>query len=181
MSLWAVKDVDGWFWDFTDEGFYEENDTRTAGIPNRDYANQIANEHNGTLTEYVQKSAPIVVSEEESEMLERAKASGYPVSAISGWCYEGEEDLTDVEDRLMRAYVNGWTAEKPKRYFVRVPHTNRHYYYQKCDSGEVIPVWDMETEPPTQFTEAEIEHYGLQDCEKVVCADSARTTGEVKD
>lgn len=28
---------------------------------------------------------------------------------------------------------------------------------------------------------AEIEHYGLGDCQKVVCADSARTTGEVKE
>lgn len=25
------------------------------------------------------------------------------------------------------------------------------------------------------------EHYGLGDCQKVVCADSARTTGEVTD
>jgi hypothetical protein len=117
MSLFAVKNADGWFWDFTDEGFYEENDTRTAAIPNRDYANQIAKEHDGTLTEYVQKPVPVVVSEAEAKILEGAKKDKHPCMYIA-WKVQ-----VDDEDRLLRAYVNGWTVEKPKRFIMPMEGT----------------------------------------------------------
>jgi hypothetical protein len=31
------------------------------------------------------------------------------------------ESHFETEDRLMRAYVNGWTVEKPKRYILPMP------------------------------------------------------------
>jgi hypothetical protein len=179
MSLWAVKDADGWFWDFTDEGFYEENDTRTAGIPNRDYANQIAKEHNGTLTEYVQKSAPVVVSKEEAKMLKKAKGTTAwrPAAVISEYAYYAEKDSGQealLEDRLMRAYVIGWTVEKPKRWNVKVPHSTDGYYWRGI-SGQVHTY----TEPDQHarvlktdayiWTQKQIDDADLQNCEKVEC------------
>jgi hypothetical protein len=127
------------------------------------------------IVELVPAKPKVQVSQEEADMLEKAKHNPTlrPSFAITEYSdsHKGYILGNDMEDRLMRAYVNGWEVEKPKRYLVRVPHANLHYYYQKCDSGEVIPVWDMETEPPTQFTAAEIDHYGLQDYEKVEVTD----------
>ena len=126
------------------------------------------------IVELVPAKPKVQVSQEEADMLEKAKHPTIrPSFAITEYSdsHKGYILGNDMEDRLMRAYVNGYTVEKEKRYLVRVPHANRHYYYQKCDSGKVIPVWDMETEPPTQFTAAEIDHYGLQDCEKVEVTD----------
>ena len=147
----------------------EEADRATTS---KQHADQLVKTYGGHVVELTEAPENVVVSEDEAEMLKKAKNTTVwrPASVIAGYAYEHEQQGDDevlLEDRLMRAYVVGWTVEKPKRYLVRVPHANLHYYYQKCDSGEVIPVWDMETEPPTQFTAAEIEHYGLQDCERV--------------
>ena len=78
----------------------------------------------------------------------------------------GYEGLYEVS--LMRAYVNGWVVEQPKRWNVKVPHSRFYYWKWKDDeirvgSGEDDDVRGVE---PYRFTLAEVEHYGLQDCEK---------------
>lgn len=177
MKLYAVKNDDGLYLKFDEYGdsdWYLLPDTWS----DKSKADSYANDFHGHVVELVEAPAKVVVSAEEDKVLKKAKNTTVwrPASVIAKYAYEHERQVDDevlLEDRLMRAYVLGWTVEKPKRYFVRVPHANRHYYYQKCDSGELIPTWDMEKEPPTQFTAAEIEHYGLQDCEKVEVTDDA--------
>ncbi|MCI1894177.1 MAG: DUF1642 domain-containing protein [Lactobacillus sp.] len=68
-----------------------------------------------------------VVSQEEAKMLEKAKNTTVwrPASVIDKYAYEHERQADDevlLEDRLMRAYVNGWTVEKPKRYVLPMPY-----------------------------------------------------------
>ena len=169
MSLFAVKNDKGLLMDDLGQ-FKRERDV--CAFHSKSDAKDWADNKHAHVVELIDKPAPEVVSEDEAEMLKKAKDTTVwrPAAVISAYAYDNTKD-PDIEalleDRLMRAYVNGWTVDKPKHYFVRVPHANLHYYYKKCDSGEVIPVWDMETEPPTQFTAAEIDHYGLQDCERV--------------
>jgi len=173
MSLYAIRNDEGLLMD--DLGQFEHNRDICAFHSKSD-AKDWADNKRGHVVELAEKPAPEVVSADEAKILKKAKDTTVwrPAAVISKYAYNAVKDSNQevlLEDRLMRAYVLGWTVEKPKRYLVRVPHANRHYYYQKCDSGEVIPVWDMETEPPTQFTAAEIEHYGLQDCERVEVTD----------
>ena len=123
-----------------------------------------AKTYGGTVVELVDKPAPVVVSEEEAEMLELAKQDSNPVSFIWG------SDITiaydhNQQNRLMRAYVNGWTVEKPKRWNVKVPHTKEAWYYQYSDT-DLLTICPADKELRGKFTDAEIEHYGLQDCEK---------------
>jgi hypothetical protein len=101
---------------------------------------------------------PVEVSEEEAEILRMAKTSGHPY----GYIYAHTHTAVN-EDRLMRAYVIGWTAENPKRWNVKVPHTKDVWYYKYWNS-DLRTISDKEL--CSEFTEAEIEHYGLQDCEK---------------
>lgn len=69
---------------------------------------------------------------------------------------------------LMDAWNNGYTVETEKKYNVKVPHAVISYFKKTdanyCIAGDTFYV-DLD-EDLAQFTEAEIEKYGLQDCEK---------------
>ena len=118
----------------------------------------------GKVIELVEKPAPVVVSEAEAEMLEGAKKQHNPAWYI-GINVDGRPG---TEDRLMRAYVNGWTVEKPKRYVLPMPYgaddddpddspyaaVNREYY-----AG---PAWYQG--PCVSFKEAR-EHYSVTQVE----------------
>ncbi|BAN73871.1 hypothetical phage protein [Lacticaseibacillus casei DSM 20011 = JCM 1134 = ATCC 393] len=65
----------------------------------------------------------------------------------------------------MEAFVNGYTVAKEKKYNVKVPHTKEVWYYKSGDT-DLLTICPADKEFRGKFTEAEIEHYGLQDCEK---------------
>lgn len=132
-------------------------------------ASDIGNAHAVPL---VETPAPVEVSVEEAEVLKKAKRVSYPAAKISG-----ETDGHDDEDRLMRAYVNGWEVEKPKRWNVKVPHATNSYYYD-MGWGNGLETQDMKagTQPlpgfrEAQFTQDEINKRGLQDCTPVEVTD----------
>jgi len=174
--LYAVKN---------DEGKYQTECTgdlwRELGDDTEVYGEKLdamedAREFGGHVVKLVEAPAKVVITKEQAEIVEEARVSDIPASYISGHSdvYNGEESL------LMNAYVNGYTVAKEKKYNVKVPHMREQYYYVD-DEGELRAAdRDTNDESNQQFTLAEIEHYGLTDCEKVVCADSARTTGEEK-
>lgn len=148
-----------------------------TAVRNIDIALAWAEKYGGHIVTFVEEPEKVVVSAEEAEMLKRAKDTTIwrPASVIAGYAYEAERDSSDaevlLEDRLMRAYVNGWTVEKPKRYSVKVPHTDDSYFYkvddEYCNAGDSYYLEGMTDKK--WFTDAEIEHYGLGDCEKVWC------------
>lgn len=80
----------------------------------------------------VEKPQPVEVSAKEAEMLERLKSRNeYPAELIHRYV-DGSHNFSEWDDdreiRLMRAYVNGWTVEKPKRYVLPMPGTDYHNY-----------------------------------------------------
>lgn len=182
-KLYAVKNDEGeWMsLDGTKMGIWYSNNPTL--FKDKSYAEAQSMGRRAHVVELVEAPAKVVVSEEEAEMLERAKASGYPVSAISGWCYEGEEDLTDVEDRLMRAYVNGYTVAKEKRYQLKVPYADGWIFQKYSPESKLkhhnrsgtFPVRDTGLSgcqlELTWFTAAELQQYGLQGCERVGVTD----------
>ena len=82
-------------------------------------------------------------------------------------CYVNEH-----KDELVHALsLNSWTVAKEKKYNVKVPHTEDVWYYKasKAYLQTICPADDKKLRG--KFTEAEIEHYGLQDCEKMEAKD----------
>lgn len=167
MSMYAAKNNDGeWLaWEV-----YQDHPEFIRGggsaWTDLDQAEFYAKLNGGHVIELTEAPAKVVVSEEEAEMLKKAKRNKYPATLIS--------NHTNDEDRLMRAYVNGWTVEKPKRWNVKVPHSRFYYWKWKDDeigigSGEDDDVLGVE---PYRFTNAEIEHYGLGDCERIEVKDN---------
>lgn len=62
------------------------------------------------------KPEPVEVNEYEASVVERAKQASYPANWISEHAHQdpGGNNTKFDEDRLMRAYVNGYTVRKPK-------------------------------------------------------------------
>lgn len=102
----------------------------------------------------------VVLNKEQAKIVDDAHSDEMP----AGYIFSKSND----EELLMNAYVNGYTVAKEKKYNVKVPHAVNSYFKKidanYCIAGDTFYV-DLD-ENLAQFTEAEIEHYGLQDCEK---------------
>lgn len=167
-KLYAVKNNEGEWSD--DSGvFYPEKKNGVGFIftmfSDRDEATGWAerNTNGGHIVTLIEEPEKVVLSKEQAEIVENARDEEFPATYISdsaNLAASGEEDL------LMNAYVNGYTVEKEKKYNVKVPHTYL-YYWKKLD-GElsINDLFANDEYDAMKFTEAEIEYYCLQDCEK---------------
>jgi len=167
-KLYAVKNRSGEFWDFSDSsGFWSLAISDFPTTPNKKQAELAAKDHGGHVVTFVEEPKKVVLTKEQAKIVEKARVSDIPATYISACTdeYNGKESL------LMNAYVNGYTVAKEKKYIVKVPHTDDSYFYkvdgEYCNAGDSYYLEGMTDKK--WFTDAEIEHYGLGDCEKVWC------------
>ena len=134
QKLYAVKDDKGYYWEFKDlcgidlGGFWELLDVSVPFTVSEEDAKNTAKANGGHVVELVDAPAKIVVSEEEAKMLKKAKDTTVwrPAAVISDYAYNAAKDSNKevlLEDRLMRAYVNGWTVEKHKQFVLPMEGT----------------------------------------------------------
>lgn len=189
MSLYAVKNDSG-EWLQSNKCEVLQWGTRPCVWAGNGVAENLAHTYGGHVVPLVEKPEPVVVSAEEAEMLKKAGKDGYSVGKtiidfVNNAGFDtvilSVKDLLQHEDRLMRAYVLGWTVEKPKRYMVlmklpgKTEGKDTAWQYVRAAKSDVSGYigWDFADQDGTSrrgnndtFTLAEIEHYGLQDCEK---------------
>lgn len=130
VKMYAVKNDEGEYWDFElEEWSIEPNGDYTC---DKDSAKITVNRSGGHVVELVEAPAKEVVNEKEASLLEKmADGTNFngergfePGLVITNFVLNNPvhgESHFDTEDRLMRAYVNGWTVEKPKRYVLPMP------------------------------------------------------------
>ncbi|XOV22030.1 DUF1642 domain-containing protein [Lacticaseibacillus paracasei] len=166
-KLYAVKNAEGKYWDFADRDRFKKLTfvTSPTTIIEED-AKDVVHNHGGHFVTLVEEPEKVVLSEKQAEIVEEARVSDIPATYISARTNNGEESL------LMNAYVNGYTVEKEKKYNVKVPKKwsgdDKHYWTKEQD-GALTWACLINKDymiPTQQFTLTEIEHYGLQDCEK---------------
>jgi hypothetical protein len=169
-KLYAVKNDEGKYWDFMDgSGFYTLNTSRCPTTTSKKQAEQVANERGGHVVTFVEEPEKVALTKKQAEIVERAHGFYLPATFISSNSGEDEQEL------LMNAYDNGYTVKK--EYNVKVPHAEGwHFQKYSRDSRQgprnnwkPFPVKDTRqvlSKDLFLFTDAEIEHYGLQDCEK---------------
>lgn len=167
-KLYAVKNRSGELWDFSDSsGFWSLAISDFPTTPNKKQAELAAKDHGGHVVTFVEEPKKVVLTKEQAKIVEKARVSDIPATYISACTdeYNGKESL------LMNAYVNGYTVAKEKKYIVKVPHTDDSYFYkvddEYCNAGDSYYLEGITDKK--WFTDAEIEHYGLGDCEKVWC------------
>jgi hypothetical protein len=158
-KLYAVKNDEGKYWDFGDyDTFWPLNANICHTTSDEDEAKRVSNNYGGHVVTFVEEPKKVVLTEEQAKTVEDANNCGD--STADYISYRSDEKL------LMNAIVNGYTVAKEKKYNVKVPHVS--LYYWKDPEGE-ISINDLLAEGKDnglKFTESEIEHYGLQDCEK---------------
>ena len=110
----------------------------------------------GHIVELVPAKPKVQVSQEEADMLEKAKhptlRPSFMITEYSN-SHKGNILGNDLEDRLMRAYVNGYTVEKEKKYLLPMDGTleenddnDNFQLYAYCYRGRWL-VDEDETDP----------------------------------
>jgi hypothetical protein len=161
-KLYAVKNDEGIYWDFDyRDGFSELRRVSRPTTYEEEYAKDVIRNCGGHVVTLVEEPEKVVLTKEQAEIVEGANESQFPADYITQ-----HTPSSDDEKLIMNAYVNGYTVAKEKKYNVKVPHTSL-YYWKKLDGGlSINELVANDKYDALKFTEAEIEHYGLQDCEK---------------
>ena len=178
-KLYAVMNDEGEFLSFSEDGYSVWHKAVRHFETDKQKVREEAAGYGGHVVELIEKPNPEVVSKEEAKILDSAKTASYPANYISMHAHSdpGANGTSYDELRLMRALVNGYTVTKEKKYNVKVPYAEG-WHFQKCSSASKLgarnnwrpfPAKDIDSNMSKelfQFTESEIEQYGLQDCEK---------------
>ncbi|EPC45549.1 hypothetical protein Lpp219_07511 [Lacticaseibacillus paracasei subsp. paracasei Lpp219] len=173
-KLYAVKNDEGKYWDFSDStGFWSLVTSDHPITPSKEQAEQVADNKGGHVVTLIGEPKKVVLTKEQAEIVERAHYYTWPAKYITDHC----GNSNGLEELLMNAYVNGYTVAKEKKYNVKVPYAEG-WHFQKYspeskrglhNNWRPFPAKDVDSNMSKDlflFTEAEIEQYGLQDCEK---------------
>ncbi|WKZ96840.1 DUF1642 domain-containing protein [Lacticaseibacillus paracasei] len=170
-KLYAVKNDEGKYWDFDTSGFCVPHISGCLTTHSKKQAEIVANEQGGHVVTLIEEPEKVVLTKEQAEIVENAHDSGYPATEI----FSGTDSGAGEERLLINAYVNGYTVKKEKKYLVYkvLGGKQKHEQFAQAYRSSVYPgtvSWILTNEVTNrsfaQFAEAEIENYGLQDCEK---------------
>ncbi|AKU33880.1 hypothetical protein AKG30_02295 [Lacticaseibacillus paracasei] len=161
-KLYAVKTDEGEFLSFSDDGDSVWNKAVGHFETDKQKARSWAYNRGGHVVTLIEVPEKVVLSEEQAKIVEDARDAEYPATYISDHSHSDEERL------IINAYVNGYTVAKEKKYNVKVPHVKGKMYYKDERGSDDLDIAsaDCLNDKNQQFTLTEIEHYGLQDCEK---------------
>ncbi|ALX88142.1 DUF1642 domain-containing protein [Lacticaseibacillus paracasei] len=158
-KLYAVKNHSGEFWDFLDSlGFCALYSSDCPTTTSKDQAELVADEQGGYVVTLIEEPEKVVLTKEQAEIVENANDYPYPSRYIFDYADYSSGTSIDVE-LLIKAYVNGYTVEKEKKYNVKVPQTQTSYYYKGSDGH--VHASDTSGGLDNQFSDYELQQYGL--------------------
>ena len=124
-KLYAVKNEEGEWLSLDDMKTRIWYSNSPTIFNDKSYAEDQSIDRKAHVVELIEKPEPVVVSEEEAEALKNAERDSntlWSLWASSSVLFNDRNQQV----RLIRAYVNGWTVEKPKRYVLPMPGTDYH-------------------------------------------------------
>lgn len=163
-KMYMVKNDKGYYWDFNNlDGLWKLSSVSRTATFSEAAAKNTVKHYGGHVVTLIEEPEKVVLTKEQAEIVEYAHYAKCPASYISD-----HTGSSYGENQLMNAYVNGYTVENEKKYGVWVPHVKGKMYYKDGRGSDDLDIAsaDCLNDKNQQFTEAEIEHYGLQDCEK---------------
>ena len=179
-KLYAVKNDEGKYLTIERRAPWWDSQVGTA-VRSSAVALAWTEKHGGHVVTFVEEPEKVVLTKEQAEIVEKARVSDISATYISARTdeYNGEESL------LMEAFVNGYAVANEKKYNVKVPYAEGWHFQKYSSASKLGPRNDWKPFPAKdidsnmskelfQFTETEIEHYGLQDCEKEEVTDDGK-------
>lgn len=172
-KLYAVKNAKGIYLSYSDDKHYHWREGwregEIAATTSQRIAHDLCTEHGGHVVTLIEEPEKVVLTEEQAEIVDDAHAAIWPATYISGLEDSSEQRL------LIGAFVKGYTVVKEKKYLVYkvLGGKQKHEQFAQAYRSSIYPgtvSWILTNEVTNgsfaQFTKSEIEHYGLQDCEK---------------
>lgn len=115
-KLYAVKNDVGKYWDFLySDGFWPLDTSRCPTTTSKEQAERVAN-YSGHVVAFVEEPKKVVISKEQAQVVKEAHDAIWPAKYIT----DHTDASNGVEKLLMKAYVNGYTVEKEKKYLVEL-------------------------------------------------------------
>ncbi|MDE3301620.1 DUF1642 domain-containing protein [Lacticaseibacillus rhamnosus] len=149
-KLYAVKNDEGKYWDFSDgSGFWILDIPDCPTTTSKEEAELVADNHGGHVVALAEEPEKVVLTKEQAEIVEGANKSQFPASHIS----DHTGNSLCLEKLLMNAYVNGYTVAKEKKYLLPMDGTleenddnDNFQLYAYCYKGRWL-VDEVETDP----------------------------------
>lgn len=174
-KLYVIKNDEGKYIAVTNGWMVDWHENSGDLFSSYQKASKLATTLGGHVVTLIEEPEKVILTKEQAEIVEDANKYKFPASYIS----MNTDDYDGLENLLMNAYVNGYTVAKEKKYLVYKnlggKQKNKHEQVAQAYRSNLFfdtIIWlikehkIMSTTASDQFTEAEIEHYGLQDCEK---------------
>ena len=182
-KLYAVKNDEGKYWDFScNAGWWSSEISDPTATIRKYQAEKAADENGGHVVTLVEEPKKVVLTKEQAKIVEGAHEYVWPATYISDHIVNSL-----LENQMMDAYVNGYTVEKEKKYMVELDGlvttdgvkqylTKKDGKWFACRKTLVMyqsftdkelneaPEWAQQLN--REEVTAEIERYGLQECEK---------------
>lgn len=172
-KLYAVKNDEGKYFDCEYAEFLSLSDAHGPTIVSEDNAKDIVHDYGGHVVVLTEEPKKVVLS--KTDALRQgwlvARYGRYNPDAVSNILAKYKDEAWGMID----AYVNGYTVAKENKYLVykELGGKQKDKLFAQAYRSLIHPgtiSWDITNEVKggvcAHFTEAEIEHYGLQDCEK---------------
>lgn len=162
MSFYIIEDDDGYV--LTNECYFDNTMVYARLYDEPSEPEHDVEEFGGHVVTLIEEPEKVVISKEQAQVVKEAHEYRWPAKYITDHC----DNSNGLEELLMKAYVNGYTLAKEKKYNVKVPHIKDVWYY-KVDDNYCYAASSLGaclSDDRFLFTDADIERYGLQDCEK---------------
>ena len=174
-KLYAVKNAKGLYLSMIADTRLRWREGQVVVTISQRIAHDLCTQHGGHVVALVEEPEKVVVSPEEAELVKNCLLTNLQDAFLNNinLLFRGRrpEDIT----RLKSALTNGYTVAKVKKYLVYkvLGGKQKHEYFAQAYRSPIYlgtVSWILTNEVKSgswaQFTESEIEHYGLQDCEK---------------
>lgn len=166
-KLYAVKNDEGKYWDFSDNDiFWSLAATRCPTTSGRNLATSTANEHGGHVVTFVEEPEKVTVSPNEAKAIESLLNADTYAAVYDPFKYLFTSRHKEDIKRLIKAIKNGYTVAKEKKYLLPMDGTleenddnDNFQLYAYCHKGRWLAD-EVETDPsykhPT-VTQKELE------------------------
>ena len=175
-KLYAVKNDEGKYWDFEDlDGFWNPESLHCPVAFDKTEAIDTSNEHGGHVVTLVEEPEKEAVSKSIGDAIDSLISAETYAQASEAFHYLFASRKKEDIKRIMKAFRNGYTVAKENKYLVYKElggkQENKLFaqaYRSSIYTGTISWILTNEVKSGSwaQFTESEIEQYGLQDCEK---------------
>lgn len=172
MSIYAIKDKDG---ELRDSTWDNQNTTGKfcayTNISVSDARTKTDKHPECSIVRLVEHPKPVEVSDVAERWLTDLREGITHGGSVYTYIdmLKSEHDMS-IED-IFRALDVGWTVKRPQRWYVKTPdnwigNEKQGWLYKVTGSINTISEYSRECTQDEQFTEAEIEHFGLQGFDK---------------